>query len=145
MTSPCLNRLQIQLMPPAHDTLPQNYENQIFHISIFSLPEFLIFLQQLMTYLLERPKIRLLVFNSLWFPFQSSSDLPIRTRNVLLQRMQETLSKVCASTGVSVVVTTQLATKLVKDDGTAANFETGSRAILVPQPGLLDIIFICRI
>ena len=67
--------------------------------------------------------------------------------------MQDTLNKVCAATNVSVcitscsistkwlincqqvVVTTQLATKLVKEDGSAGNFETGSKAILVPQPG----------
>ncbi|CAL1699706.1 unnamed protein product [Somion occarium] len=115
--------------------LPEDYGTRISHFSIFSLPEFLVFLHQLPSYFPEHPKVGLLVINSLWFPFQASSNLPNWTRNALLLRVQETLTKVGASTGVTVVVTTQLATKLVKDDGTTANFETGSKAILVPQPG----------
>ena len=34
-----------------------------------------------------------------------------------------------------VVVTTQLATKFLNPDGTPANYDSGSRAILVPQLG----------
>ena len=34
-----------------------------------------------------------------------------------------------------IVVTTQLATKLLNPDGTLASFDSGSRAVLVPQLG----------
>ncbi|KAI0032413.1 hypothetical protein K488DRAFT_49991, partial [Vararia minispora EC-137] len=34
-----------------------------------------------------------------------------------------------------VVMTSQLATKLVHADGTSANFDTGAKAVLVPQLG----------
>jgi len=36
---------------------------------------------------------------------------------------------------MAVVVTTQLATKFLNPDGTPANYDSGSRAILVPQLG----------
>lgn len=42
---------------------------------------------------------------------------------------------------LQVVITSQLATKLLKPDGSAANFETGSRAIMAPALGLLPAVF----
>lgn len=45
------------------------------------------------------------------------------------------LAKVCASRHLTVVVTVQLATKMIGVDGTTANFDTAKKAIMVPQLG----------
>ncbi|EIM88840.1 uncharacterized protein STEHIDRAFT_145678 [Stereum hirsutum FP-91666 SS1] len=50
-------------------------------------------------------------------------------------RIKECLNKTCASRNISVVITMQLSTKLLNRDGTPGNFDTGSRAVLVPQLG----------
>ena len=74
---------------------------------------------------------------------------------MLLTRVKQILARICSSLDISVllracasssslllirfdeqvVITNQLATKLLTPDGSPANFDTGSRAVLVPQLG----------
>lgn len=103
------------------------------------------------------PQISLLVLSSLWFPLQLHSQPPIRTN--ILMCIKECLNKICASRNISartsspplkrtisdhysqVVITMQVSTKLLNRDGTPGNFDTGSRAILVPQLGVYSTIY----
>ncbi|KAI0077365.1 P-loop containing nucleoside triphosphate hydrolase protein [Panus rudis PR-1116 ss-1] len=114
--------------------LSSEHDHLVHYLNAFTLPDLMVFMNQLPGYLKTYTNIGLLVLNSLWFPFQTPTALTHSTRNSILKRIQETLSKACALSGIAVVTTTQLATKLVKADGTSANFDTGSRAILMPQP-----------
>ncbi|GBE83784.1 DNA repair and recombination protein [Sparassis crispa] len=130
MMSPAtLNRiLHKSYVPPEHRKL-------VHHLNLHSLPDLMIFLNNLPYYLGTHPKITLLVLNSLSFPFQSAVGLGIPTRNALLEKVRQTLSKTCASSNLTIVITSQLATKMLNPDGSAANFDTGSRAVIVPQLG----------
>jgi len=80
-------------------------------------------------------QLSLLVLNSLSFPFQSSSDLLPATRQFLLERIKPILARNCTARSLSIVITTQLSTKLIKEDGTSGNFDNGARAIMVPSLG----------
>ena len=73
----------------------------------------------------------------------------------MLARVRQVLARLCSSLDIAViphlyarhlwhlliqlgeqiVVTTQLATKLLNPDGSPASFDSGSRAVLVPQLG----------
>ena len=108
------------------------------------------------------PQTGLLVLNSMWFAFQSPTGIPHSSRAAALDKTKDALARACASSGLSVrlvvewskrcsiadtrcphcracveqvVITTQLATKLVNADGSPANFDTGVRAVMVPQLG----------
>ncbi|EPQ52080.1 hypothetical protein GLOTRDRAFT_18820, partial [Gloeophyllum trabeum ATCC 11539] len=77
----------------------------------------------------------LLVLNSLSFPFQSASDLSSSTRQHILERIKPVLARNSNLPVLQVVITTQLATKLIKQDGTSGNFDNGARGIMMPSLG----------
>lgn len=112
-----------------------SYEKQVRYLNIYTLPDLMIFMHNLPTYLDEEPKPSLLVLNSLSFPFQSASDLSSSTRQHILERIKPVLARNCAARNLSVVITTQLATKLIKQDGTSGNFDNGARGIMMPSLG----------
>ncbi|VDB88824.1 unnamed protein product [Peniophora sp. CBMAI 1063] len=103
--------------------------------SIFTMTGLLAFLRTLPMYLDEHPTITLIILESFWFPFQETSSLSRTARANLLAKVKLDLTHLCAERKVAIVTTSQLATKLVHADGTPANFETGAKAILVPQLG----------
>ncbi|KIM71578.1 hypothetical protein PILCRDRAFT_82638 [Piloderma croceum F 1598] len=90
--------------------------------------------------------VRLLVLNSISFPFQTP-NLNHHNRTALLDKVKQTMTKACATRSLTVVTTSQLATKVLNSDGTTGNFDTGSTAIMVPQlgPGYLPSGRTCRI
>ncbi|KAH9833196.1 P-loop containing nucleoside triphosphate hydrolase protein [Rhodofomes roseus] len=114
---------------------PQDCQGRVHHLRIHTLPDLMIFLRNLPSYLQDHPETALLVLNSLSYPFQSLAGLSNSTRVALLDRVKQTLTRASASTKLTVVITSQLATKLLKPDGSAADFETGSRAIMAPALG----------
>ncbi|KZT71934.1 hypothetical protein DAEQUDRAFT_706170 [Daedalea quercina L-15889] len=132
MTSPATLNRSLRIPSSAS----QDNQGQLHHLRMHTLPDLLIFLRNLPSYLQDHPRTALLVLNSLSYPFQSTAGLSHSTRNALLDRVKQTLTRASASTKLTVVITSQLATKLLKPDGSAANFETGSRAIMVPALGL---------
>ncbi|TFK46821.1 hypothetical protein OE88DRAFT_1811627 [Heliocybe sulcata] len=111
------------------------YDKQVQYLKLHAPAEVTAFMHNLPTYMDENPKLSLLVLNSLSFPFQSSSELSPATRQFLLERIKPILARTCAARNLSVVITTQLATKLIKEDGTSGNFDNGARAIMLPSLG----------
>ncbi|KAI0251077.1 P-loop containing nucleoside triphosphate hydrolase protein [Lactifluus subvellereus] len=107
----------------------------VHYLNIFTLPDLLAFLHNLPLFLEARPSIRLVILNSIWFPFHTFPGLKPSMRAASLARVKQVLARLCSSLDISVVITTQLATKLLTPDGYPASFDTGSRAILVPQLG----------
>lgn len=79
-------------------------------------------------------QVTLLVLNSISFPFQFP-NLSISHKNELLDKLKRVLSKVLAFKNLAIVSTSQLSTKLLKADGSAGTFDTGTRGILLPQLG----------
>ncbi|KAJ7108706.1 hypothetical protein C8R44DRAFT_803399 [Mycena epipterygia] len=107
-----------------------------YHHVLHTLPELVSFIHALPSILDTRPKLGLLVLSSLHFPFQagSSRKLTHQTKTTVLDNIKQMLAKL-GSRGITVVVTSQLATKLLAADGSPATFDTGARAVMVPQLG----------
>ncbi|KAA1472428.1 hypothetical protein DENSPDRAFT_821254 [Dentipellis sp. KUC8613] len=112
-----------------------NAVDLVQYMSIHSLPELLIFLNNLLSSVESYSSVSVIVFNSIWFPFQTTTDLTATTRRSLLDSVKQTFTRLCAAHNMTIVTATQLSTKLLNRDGTAANFDTGSRAVLVPHLG----------
>ncbi|KAH0826701.1 hypothetical protein J3R83DRAFT_5094 [Lanmaoa asiatica] len=100
----------------------------------------------------DRWKTGLLVLNSISFPFQSHPNLPPLRRTALLGVIRQTLLQACVSNNLTVgergfsasvkhlrvyqiIVTSQMATKMLSADGSAATFDTGAKAVMMPQLG----------
>ncbi|KAH9031694.1 P-loop containing nucleoside triphosphate hydrolase protein [Lactarius pseudohatsudake] len=115
--------------------LPDTTLDLVHYLNIFTLPTLLVFLHNLPSFLENRRSIRLVVLNSIWFPFQTSPTLTQSRRATLFARVKQVLARLCSSLDISVVITNQMATKLLTPDGSPASFDTGSRAVLVPQLG----------
>ncbi|KAH9946912.1 hypothetical protein B0H21DRAFT_692903 [Amylocystis lapponica] len=131
MTSPAVLSRALQKPP----SVPTDSGKRIHHLALHTLADLMVFIRNLEAYLQEHPNTSLLVLNSLSFPFQSTSSLPIPTRGALLDIVKQTLARVCASRNLTVVITSQLATKMLNRDGTAATYNTSSRAVMAPQLG----------
>lgn len=108
---------------------------RMYYHNLHSLSEFLAFLRTLPTFLKGRPLISVMVLESVWFLFQETSSYSRGTRGKLLVKVQQDVARLCADFKLTIITTSQLATKLVHPDGTPADFNTGSKAILVPQLG----------
>ncbi|KAF8437980.1 hypothetical protein L210DRAFT_966220 [Boletus edulis BED1] len=98
-----------------------------------ALPDLLIFIHNLLAEL--SPTTGLLILNSISFPFQTHPDLPPSRRTALLGIIRQTLLQACVSNNLTIVVTSQMATKMLGADGSAATFDTGARAVMMPQLG----------
>ncbi|KAJ7665981.1 P-loop containing nucleoside triphosphate hydrolase protein [Mycena polygramma] len=114
--------------------IPANAMRRVSHHVLHTLSELVIFMHTLPSLLASRPKLGLLVLSSLHFPLQASKKLSIPAKNMVLENIKQALVQV-ATRGVTVVVTSQLATKMRAADGSPATFDTGARAVLVPQLG----------
>ncbi|KAK0480664.1 P-loop containing nucleoside triphosphate hydrolase protein [Armillaria novae-zelandiae] len=118
-----------------------NSMERVSYMSMHTLSEVMKFMYNLSSYLRVNPDVALLIINSISFPFQTSPTLTLQVRTSLLDRIKQTFSKACATNNLTIITTSQLATKLLKTDGTAGNFDTGARGIMVPQLGIPDHVF----
>ncbi|KAG9309593.1 hypothetical protein JVU11DRAFT_10574 [Chiua virens] len=115
------------------DTAPHYSQQLIRYIRLHTLPDLLIFMQNLPAEL--RPTTGLLVLNSISFPFQSRPDLLPSRKTALLGIIRQSLLQACVSSNLTIVVTSQMATKMLSPDGSAATFDNGAKAIMMPQLG----------
>ncbi|KAJ8082820.1 hypothetical protein PM082_008676 [Marasmius tenuissimus] len=111
---------------PGHDKL-------VSYLRVPSLLDFMIFINNLGSYMLTNPATSLLVLNFISFPFQSTTDLKSSAKTSLFDQIKQSLLHNCAAHNLTVVITSQLATKLFNVDGTPGNFDTGAKGVLVPQ------------
>lgn len=131
MTSPATLRRALKSI----SDVPTNFLELVSYMPMHSLSEFMTFMYNLLSYLRRNPDVALLVINSISFPFQTSPMLTLQTKISLHDRIKQTFSRAYAFNNLTIVTTSQLATKLLKTDGTAGNFDTGARGIMVPQLG----------
>ncbi|OCB86286.1 hypothetical protein A7U60_g6598 [Sanghuangporus baumii] len=68
-------------------------------------------------------------------PVENTDCIESNSRTSLFEQIKAILAKVCASRHLTVVITVQLATKMIGADGAIANFDTAKKAIMVPQLG----------
>ncbi|EIN08571.1 hypothetical protein PUNSTDRAFT_144104, partial [Punctularia strigosozonata HHB-11173 SS5] len=114
--------------------IPAESRSLVRYTRMHTLMDLLIFMSNLSTEITEHPEVGLLVLNSLSFPFASPAytSLPPSSKNSICDRIKQTLSKICATRKLTVLITTQMATKLINADGSAGTFDTGTRAIMFP-------------
>ncbi|KAI6043991.1 hypothetical protein EDC04DRAFT_3138210 [Pisolithus marmoratus] len=126
MTSPhALSRL-LESMPSAGTLL--------HYIRVHTLPDILVFLRGMPSNLC--PKTGLLVLNSLSFVFQSHPDLSPSKKNMILGNIRNNLLEACVTRDVTVIITSQMATKILHPDGSPATFDSGAKAVMVPRLGI---------
>ncbi|KAJ7918456.1 P-loop containing nucleoside triphosphate hydrolase protein [Mycena leptocephala] len=114
--------------------IPTDAAGRLSHHALHTLPELVAFIHMLPSIQASRPKLGLLVLSSLHFPLQASKKLSISAKSTVLENLKQTLAQI-ASRGVTVVVTSQMATKVLAADGSPATFDTGARAVMLPQLG----------
>ncbi|ODN94175.1 hypothetical protein L198_05026 [Cryptococcus wingfieldii CBS 7118] len=118
--------------------LPHDVLQGIHLLRVSTQHEMLALLHTLDEWLESHPKVNLVIIDTLSFHFrQLSLDIAAKRRAMELQvliALSDSLS-ICnaADRNLQVIVCNQLATKLLNAENKPANFDTGDRAILMPQ------------
>ncbi|KAH9899185.1 P-loop containing nucleoside triphosphate hydrolase protein [Cubamyces lactineus] len=102
------------------------------YLTLHTTTEFVIFMRNLTAYLEANPSTALLVLNSLSFPFQAPT-LTLQVRNAILEKLKHTLARACTSMGLTVIITSQLDTKMLEGNGQSGSAPPGSKAIMKPS------------
>ncbi|KAL4079498.1 hypothetical protein J3A83DRAFT_4085994 [Scleroderma citrinum] len=105
----------------------------VYYRRVHALPDLFIFLHNLNSEV--RQKTGLVVLNSLPFVFQSHPDLSPSKKNAILGSIRQILLEICVTKSLTVIITSQMATKILHSDGSPATFDSGSKAVMVPQLG----------
>ncbi|KAJ3793689.1 hypothetical protein GGU11DRAFT_748681 [Lentinula aff. detonsa] len=104
----------------------------VSYLKIGSLTELMMFVNNLS---LCNDSFDLLAISCISYPFQNAR-LTKSARNYILEKIKQALTKVNISQNVTIVVTSQLVTKLVNIDGTTGNFDSvGAKGVMVPALG----------
>ncbi|KAF8348585.1 hypothetical protein F5887DRAFT_950808 [Amanita rubescens] len=115
--------------------LPPGYLRLVRFLKIHSLSNFMIFIHGLAPFLEGHPSTSLLVVNSISYLFQANPTITASAKNMLLDQVKQAFSKACALRQLTVLTTSQLATKMLKPDGSPGTFDDGARGIMQPALG----------
>ncbi|TYJ54545.1 hypothetical protein B9479_004772 [Cryptococcus floricola] len=114
--------------------LPHDVLQGIHILRVSTQHEMLALLHTLDEWLESHPKVNLVIIDTLSFHFrQLSLDIAAKRRAMELQVSKTIISKAAMVHHCAVIVCNQLATKLLNAENKPANFDTGDRAILMPQ------------
>uniref|UniRef100_A0A0W0FNQ7 RecA family profile 1 domain-containing protein n=1 Tax=Moniliophthora roreri TaxID=221103 RepID=A0A0W0FNQ7_MONRR len=130
----CQNMISPPMLEKTFKDIPC-YGSRLSYVKIYTLFDLIVFFNNLGSYLLSHPMISLLVVNSMSFPFQNATELKAFQKTALFEQIKQSLARNCATYNLTVIITSQVATKLFNADGTPGNFETGATGVLVPQLG----------
>ncbi|KAF8635473.1 hypothetical protein AX15_000446 [Amanita polypyramis BW_CC] len=115
--------------------LPPNYLRLVRFLRIHSLADFMIFICGLVPLLEDHPATGLLAVNSISYLFQSNAMMTVSTKNMLLDQVKQAFSKACALRQLTIATTSQLATKMLKPDGSPGTFDDGAKGVMQPALG----------
>ncbi|KAM6503354.1 P-loop containing nucleoside triphosphate hydrolase protein [Amanita muscaria] len=119
------------------ESLPSGYMRLVRFVRLRSLPDFMIFIHGLGSFLEANPSTGLLVVNSISRLFQRDPTVTTFAKNVLLDQVKQIFSKACTQRQLTIVTTSQLATKMLKPDGSPGTFDDGARGVMHAQLGSL--------
>ncbi|KAI0763463.1 P-loop containing nucleoside triphosphate hydrolase protein [Trametes elegans] len=101
------------------------------YLAFHTTAELVVFMRNLTAYLEAYPATALLVLNSLAFPFQA--DMALKERYAILDRLKQTLARACTSLGLTVIITSQLVTKMLESHGEPGSAPPASKATMIPS------------
>lgn len=110
-----------------------NYQDLVRYAHLHTLPDLMIFIHNLLSEI--HAKTGLLILNSISFPFLSHPDVQSSKRTSLLEKIHQVFLQASALNSLTIITTSQMSTKLLNADGSPGNFETGAKAVMVPQLG----------
>lgn len=110
-----------------------DYQNLVRYTHLHTLPDLMLFIHNLLSEI--HAKTGLLVLNSISFPFLSHPDIQSSKRTALLEKIHQVFLQASALNNLTIITTSQMSTKLLNADGSPGNFETGAKAVMVPQLG----------
>ncbi|KAI5454779.1 hypothetical protein NCC49_003663 [Naganishia albida] len=98
-------------------------------------PEMIAFWHTLEDWLVAHPKVKLICVDTLSFFFRNPA-LDLGTKKRLLDMVKQKIAKASTVYSCAILIANQMATKLLTaDNKPAATFDSGDRAILMPQLG----------
>ncbi|RXK37093.1 hypothetical protein M231_05681 [Tremella mesenterica] len=125
----------------ASEISPVSILDGIHLIRVATQVQMVALLHTLDEWLDSHPATELVVFDTLSFHFRHPGlDLGVKRR--LMELAKQEIARASTMHGCAVVVNNQLATKLLTAENKPANFDTGDRAVLMPQLGDLSPSFI---
>ncbi|KAG2117214.1 uncharacterized protein F5147DRAFT_768597 [Suillus discolor] len=110
-----------------------DYQDLVRYTHLHTLPDLMLFIHNLLSEI--HAKTGLLVLNSISFPFLSHPDIQSSKRTALLEKIHQVFLQASALNNLTIITTSQMSTKLLNADGSPGNFETGAKAVMVPQLG----------
>lgn len=110
-----------------------DYQDLVRYMHLHTLPDLMIFIHNLLSEI--HTKTGLLVLNSISFPFLSHPEVQSFKRTALLEKIHQVFLQASALNNLTIITTSQMSTKLLNADGSPGNFETGAKAVMVPQLG----------
>ncbi|WWC62107.1 uncharacterized protein I303_104697 [Kwoniella dejecticola CBS 10117] len=115
-------------------TLPRDILHGIHLVRIPTQTQMIAFLNTLDEWLESHPKVNLVVIDTLSYHFRQPS-LDMSTRRRMMELVKQKIGQATTIHRCAVIVCNQMATKLLTAENKPANFDTGDRAILMPQLG----------
>ncbi|WWC70118.1 uncharacterized protein I206_104065 [Kwoniella pini CBS 10737] len=115
-------------------TLPRDIIHGIHFVRIPTQTHMVAFLHTLDEWLENYPKVNLIVIDTLSFHFRQPS-LDMSTRRRMMDLVKQKIGQATTLHKCAVIICNQMATKLLTAENKPANFDTGDRAILMPQLG----------
>ncbi|KAK2461211.1 hypothetical protein APHAL10511_006738 [Amanita phalloides] len=128
MVSPATIHKTLRHLPPDRFRL-------VRFLRILSLTDFMIFIHGLVPFLEAKPATGLLVVNSISYLFQSNVTMTASTKNMLLSQVKDAFTRACVLRQLTIATTSQMATKMLKPDGTPGVFDDGCRGVMQPALG----------
>ncbi|WWD17173.1 hypothetical protein CI109_101611 [Kwoniella shandongensis] len=113
---------------------PKQILHGIHIVRVLTQVEMIAFLHTLDDWLETHPKVNLVVIDTLSYHFRQPG-LDMGTRRRIMELAKQKIGQATTVHRCAVVVCNQLATKLLTAENKPANFDTGDRAVLMPQLG----------
>ncbi|WWC89201.1 uncharacterized protein L201_004119 [Kwoniella dendrophila CBS 6074] len=127
-------RSAAEAMTRTCSTLPRDIIHGIHFVRIPTQAQMVAFLYTLDDWLEAHEKVNLIIIDTLSYHFRQPG-LDMSTRRRMMELVKQKIGQATTLHRCAVIICNQMATKLLTAENKPANFDTGDRAILMPQLG----------
>jgi len=128
-------RLQGMVTPEVLVTSKDVSSSNIHIVSLHSLPALLLAMNGLSDLLSSLPEVVLIIFDGLGAYFDQ--NIQDSWRSYHMKHLSQMISKICITQNIACAYTSHVSTKMIGDDGSIASYDTGLKAVMMPQFGTL--------